>query len=47
MVAGGGLWNSGNATLSNTIVEFNRANGALPNGSAYGVAFITTTIAWS
>ena len=36
LVAGGGLWNSGNATLSNTIVEFNRANGALPNGSAYG-----------
>ena len=35
-IAGGGIWNSGIATLNNAIVEHNRADGVPPGGQARG-----------
>jgi uncharacterized repeat protein (TIGR01451 family)/CSLREA domain-containing protein len=36
LIAGGGIWNSGIATLNNAIVEHNRADGVPPGGQARG-----------
>jgi uncharacterized repeat protein (TIGR01451 family)/CSLREA domain-containing protein len=36
LIAGGGIWNSGIATLNNAVVEHNRADGVPMGGRAYG-----------
>jgi uncharacterized repeat protein (TIGR01451 family) len=36
LIAGGGIWNSGIATLNNTVVEHNRADGVPGFGFAFG-----------